>query len=524
MNKHIFKKVLLTVAFSLISLSYTQLLNAAEEDSVKTTSAIAATSVSNIPPLVHGNVGDVSEGVPGKLTIRNIGKRQQYEWKKSADFDSDIFSPKSVTFSSDGRKIYVNSLEGCKTVVYAVPSLEKEAVINYDFPTGIDMLWAKPSGFYPFTHYKSGESRAFRGKPVESCLSHNGRYLWVTFYRRSFDINAQDPSAVAVVDTRTNRIVRMFETGPLPKMIAVSPDSKMVAVTHWGDNTVGLMDISSDKMENWHHLSPIVIGMKKKLNYPLDSMVNRDKDSGNLLRGTVFSSDGKWLFVSGMAGPLNIIDVNERKLVGTVGNAFGVRHLEIFNGMLYGSCNRAGQIIRLPIDSLKNGILSGQGIGKALNGKIERCKTGGGARTLSLTPDGKYIFVACNSASAIYAIDTETMTVADQIRVDSYPVGLAISPDGKYMAATSQGREHTGGNAMNLFEIIRPDLPDEIPMVSESDSVDTVSNNDISNSDGKTGNKGFRYAMEIKIGIAGVGVIILLIIIVRLLRIRQGRT
>lgn len=48
-------------------------------------------------------------------------------------------------------------------------------------------------------------------------FSHRGRYLWVPYYRRSFDINAQDPSAVAVIDTRTDSIVRMFETGPLPK-------------------------------------------------------------------------------------------------------------------------------------------------------------------------------------------------------------------------------------------------------------------------------------------------------------------
>ena len=101
-------------------------------------------------------------------------------------------------------------------------------------------------------HYRRGRGTFF-GKPVESAFTHGGRYLWVPYYRRSFDINAQDPSAVAVIDTASNRIVRMMETGPLPKMIRCSNDGRTMAISHWGDNTVGLADISSDDPGQWHH-------------------------------------------------------------------------------------------------------------------------------------------------------------------------------------------------------------------------------------------------------------------------------
>ena len=70
---------------------------------------------------------------------------------------------------------------------------------------------------------------------------------------------------------------------------------------------------------------------------------------------------------------------------------------------------------------------------------------------------GAYALVACNSGNAVYVVDTQTMQVVDNIRCDSYPVGLAISPDGHRMVVTSQGRERQGGNAVNIFDIVRFD-------------------------------------------------------------------
>ena len=70
-----------------------------------------------------------------------------------------------------------------------------------------------------------------------------------------------------------------------------------------------------------------------------------------------------------------------------------------------------------------------------------------------MTSSGQYIFVACNSSSAVYVVESETLSVVDSIRCDSYPVGLALSPDGKKMVVTSQARNYKGGNAVNIFAI-----------------------------------------------------------------------
>ncbi|MGM9841321.1 MAG: YncE family protein [Candidatus Limisoma sp.] len=430
-----------------------------------------------VPPVVHSSKNDTSTGVKGSMSICNIGKRQQFSAAQSESFDTDIYSPKSAIFSSDGS-LFINSLEGCRTVAYSVPSLEKKFVVEYKFASGQGELWASPSGFYTFTHYPNGERRSFSGKPVEMAWSHNHKYLWVPFYRRTFDINAQDPSAIAVVDVAAQKIIRMFETGPLPKAVAVSHDNHYVAVTHWGNNTVGLIDIASNNPGDWHHLSPVEVGKKLVLNYPLNVSVNRDKGSGYLLRGTIFTPDNRYLLVSGLAGPLSVIDVEKRRHVGFVHELYGIRHLTFSNGRVLGSRNVAGEVLSFALDDLLRGVdkfLSKETQKLTVDGAVRRVKVGGGARTLEVSPDGKYIFVACNSASALYAVDAETMKVVDKIRCDSYPVGLAISPDGRYIAVTSQGRKGFGGNAVNLFEVTRYDIkpiePAEVTNEVASDSV-----------------------------------------------------
>lgn len=409
-----------------------------------------------IPQVVHSRKGEVSAGEDPDILLVNIAKRQQYSSAEKESFDTDINSPKSAHYSADGKTLYINSLEGCRTVAYDAATMEKKAVVHYDFPSGKGDMWASPSGFYPFTHYEDGDSRAFMGKPVESVLSHDGRYLWVPFYRRTFDRNAQDPSAVAVVDTRTNEIVRMFETGPLPKMVAVSPDDHYVAVTHWGDNTVGLIDVSSPDMEKWHHIAPVTVGRRFVPDYPLDRDVNRDAGSGSLLRGTVFTPDGKWLLVSAMGGPLAVIDMSRKKCVATVPSLVGVRHLAISDGMVYGSKNVAGTVVKFSLDALIGNVRKAveEGRSTASPGQVKEAAVGKGARTLDLSPDGRYIFVACNNESAVYVLKSADLSTSAVIPADSYPVGLAVSPDGHRLAVTSQGKkEGRGGNAVNIYRV-----------------------------------------------------------------------
>ena len=413
------------------------------------------------PPVKHSTKGEHVEASGGALTITNIGKKQNFDWRDKTTVDEDIFSPKSAAIHPDGTKYYINSLEGCCTVVYDLASGRKIKVIRHRFDSGTGALWNTPSPYYHFTHYTNGEQRAFSGKPVESAFSHGGRYLWVPYYKRSFDINAQDPSAVAIIDTRSDSIVRMMEVGPLPKMVACSHDSKTMAVTHWGNNTVALIDISSDDPTQWHHLPPVAIGKELKLDFSLTQPVDRDKESGLKLRGTTFTPDDRYLLVGCMGGGgIGVIDMQDRSYQGLIEGISNARHLVADHGYLYASMNVSGMVMRIPLDSITAAITRHNGTNIKVNG-WQSCKVGRGARTIELSPSGNFLFAACNSVSELDVVDTRSMSVIARITVDSYPVGLAISRDGSFLVTTSQGRQGHGGNAVNLYKITYADLQAE---------------------------------------------------------------
>ena len=407
----------------------------------------------------HNKVGDSLKCTDNELVIRCIG--QKHGFGKGPSYDADIRSPKSAIFLPEGEKFYVNSLEGCKTVVYQTDSLKKLKVINHSFPSGKGELWLPASGYYDFTHYPGGDAKAFQGKPVESALSNDGKYLFVPYYRRIFDINAQDPSALAVIDTDSDEIVLMTETGPLPKMVTVSNDGNLLAITHWGDNTVGFLDISDKDPKKWHHLKPITIGKKLNLNYSLTNSVDRDSGSGYALRGTVFLPGDSIMLVCGMGGQMAIVDTKRMEWLGMVPALDRLRHIVLSGNKLYMSRNATGEVLSMELDSVLNAINRQKGITRNFKiGGIKSVKVGGGARTLKTSPEGKYIFVACNSSSALYVVDAETMKVIGNIKVDSYPVGLDVSPNGRLIVVTSQGRKGGGGNAVNIFEVDYPGLKD----------------------------------------------------------------
>lgn len=410
-----------------------------------------------IPPIVHPKMGTTVISNDGALKIVLDGKKQNYASKPANARDISIKSPKSVNIHPSGKKFYVNSLEGGSTVVYDTRTSKKLKVISHQIGASHEKLWAPSTSLYPMK-YNYKNPRYFMGKPVESTFSHGGKYLWIPYYRRSIDLNAQDPSAVAIIDTERDEIVRLMDTGPLPKMIATSPDGKYVAISHWGDNTVGLIDISSQNPKLWKHITYFTVDKKLNLNLSRTTPVNRDSNSGNALRGTVFTPDGKYLLVGCMGGNggIAVIDVVGRKYLGKIyGMMSNMRHLVISHGYLYLSINNAGFVQRIPLDKILLTMANMSGGKNVTVSGWENCKVGGGARTLELTPDGKYAFVACNTASKLCVIDTHNMKQIAAIDVDSYPVGLDISKSGDLVFVTSQGRKGFGGNAVDIFRVMR---------------------------------------------------------------------
>lgn len=418
------------------------------------------------PPLAagyHVPIGTTSTGA-GRVTLTMVARFQNYSRtpRDAADhYDPDIVSPKSVRFLEDGSKVYVNSLAGKRTVVYDPRTLTRLTTIRHTFGAEQSALFYGLQTVFDYPYLDrapSGDVNRFSGLPVESALSHGGRYLWIPYYRRDFDRNANSPSAVSVVDTRTDQIVRIFPSGPLPKYVAASPDGKMIAVIHWGDNTAGIIDIQGDDPAAWVW-RPQRLVVDYALNMRTLSGRNRDDDCGLCLRGSVFTPDSRTLLIARMGGGISGFDVETMRMLGTVtGERESPRHLVLSpdGQWLYASLNNSGYVGRIPLSSVMAGLQRAGGKKVRLE-DWEQVHVGAQARTLDITSDGRLLFVALQASAEVVVVDARTLKIEARARTDAWAVGLALAPDDRSVWLTSQGDDRIGGNSVTVFRIDRTD-------------------------------------------------------------------
>ena len=396
----------------------------------------------------------------GAISFELTARFQNYDSRPDHPrdrYDADVHSPKSVRISPDGKKVWVNSLAGARTVVYDAKTLAKLKVIEHRFGAAEAPLFAGnpgPFGWKFLTRGPTGYANRFKGLPVESEITHKGRFLWIPYYRRDWDRAATSPSAIAVIDAATDTILRVLPTGPIPKYVVASPDGKTVAVVHWGDNTIALVDASSPDPAKFRHTGTLVV--EKALPMAKLGTVNRDKVCGFCIRGAVFTPDSKTLLVARMGGGgIAGFDVATRRYLGTVdGMKPTPRHLALSpdGTTLYLSSNVSGYVARIPVADVTAALAGAKG-GHVTLETFEDVYVGGGARTLAVSPDGRFLFVAIQSSADLVAVDAKTLKLAGRIRADAYPVGLAVSPDGGTIWVTSQGRAGIGGNSVCVFRV-----------------------------------------------------------------------
>ncbi|RKR80320.1 hypothetical protein BDD43_0417 [Mucilaginibacter gracilis] len=403
----------------------------------------------------------------GDVSLQLVGRIQSYNavTRNARDvYDRSINSPKSVLIlekslnDSTVKKLYVNNLEGGTTTVYNMNNnFVKIAEIKHSF-SGRDTSLFKETNFpgYAFQTHKV-RPNVFTGKPVEMCLSNHNKYLWIPYYRRDYDKLATEPSAIAIVDVDSDKIVRVMPTAPLPKMVACSADDKYIAITNWGDNTVHLVDISSGDPMKFHYVAHFVVDYRLNLNFTKGALINRDQDCGLCLRGTVFTPDSNYLFVGRMGGGgIAVFNTQSKKYLGTVyGTKNNVRHLVINGDYLFLSSNKDGMVEKTKWKEILDYFLAGQGKKNSAYHNWQTAFTGLGARTITVTADGAYLFANANMESKISIVRTADMKNIGSINADPYPVGMVIDQSDKYLIVTAQGRKDKGGNSVMIYQITR---------------------------------------------------------------------
>ncbi len=376
-------------------------------------------------------------------------------------FDPHLFSPKSVQIHPSKKKIYVQALEAQATLVYNSHTLAKLKVIKHHFGKKDASLFDNSENTQLWQRLQKDAPpnlNHFSAKPVEGVFSHQGRYLWVSLYRRDYDIQAALPSAVSIIDTRTDSIVRVMATAAIPKALAVSPDGLQLAIVHWGENTVGLVDISHSNPQQFKYTAMIAVEKPFRVSTQ-GKKLNRDRHCGLCLRGTVYSPDGRYLLVSQMkTGGIAILDLKTKRLVSQViGMPHAPRHLVLSpdGQWLFIAASRSGTISKYRLSSLlENTAQKQQKLKPWANLYL-----GLGIRTLCITTDGRWLLAAVNQEKRLAVISATRLEHLLNIDADPYPVGLAISPDNSQIWATAQGRNLKGGNSVMRYQLTIPDSP-----------------------------------------------------------------
>jgi DNA-binding beta-propeller fold protein YncE len=344
--------------------------------------------------------------------------------------DAEIVSPKSVLFHPGGKKFYINALEAGKTLVYDAHTLSKLGTISHAFSSHADLLPAASAG------------KSFYGKPVEGWFSHEGRYLWVTYYRWSDDASATRASGFAVIDTSTDKVVRAYPTGNIPKFVTANADSTELAVTLWGENRIELYDIHDPA----HALKTADIAVGPKVSAAPGS--DRDASCGMCLRGTAYIPGTSWLAVARMSagGGLSIVDAQSKKVIVDWPHMPATpRHLQVYGDALYMSANVSGTVARISLPELKRAVADHR------TPAVQSRKIGAGARTLKVI-DGQ-VYVALNESRKVAVLPLDFSSVK-YLEAPAFPVGLDVRAG--RLVVTSQGRRGQGGHRVWVYDLDTP--------------------------------------------------------------------
>lgn len=292
-----------------------------------------------------------------------------------------VNNPKSVIISPNGRYAYINNLEGMNTMIINTETYEIESVIEHT------------------------------GKPVEFAITGNGRYIWISYFRlleKGYPKNLgversyRYPSVVVIYDTLKKELTGRIEVGIIPKVLAVSPDEKLVLVSNWNSDDISVISIDS-------------LTIIKTINV------------GDIPRGVEFTPDGKYAYVCNFgASTISKIDIETLEVIKIIkGVGYKPRDIVMRSDGKYAYFSNFGDGYLRKLDLETDEV-------------TEKIKIGSEPRSVCITNNNNYIFVANYSSATISAIDTRSFGVIGTYKADIGAVGVALSPDMKYLWVTNQ--------------------------------------------------------------------------------------
>ncbi|OQP42746.1 hypothetical protein A4H97_11310 [Niastella yeongjuensis] len=320
---------------------------------------------------------------------------------------------KSVLFNKTGDKLYAMNLEGMSIYEFnqANRSIQREFKFKPTEGTGWDYETNKPI-------------RSYEEKPVEACLSHDDKVLWVSLHNAAsivpiptdpFSPYKPDTSDITVKQKKIyieytgsanidSILVPVIVTGNTPKVIARTADSKNLLVSNWHSHSVSVLTTDTTA-------------------FPYAKTVSTVRVSA-IPRGIVVDEQRKKSYVAIMGGKtITVINNDTWAKESDISVASNPRHIVLTDkGRLLVSYNKLARIAC--IDPIAHKTLFS-------------ATTHAQPRTIALSKNHQFLFVTCYSSDRVevFKINNNSFTKVASFSCPGHPVGVDIFEDDNKLEA-----------------------------------------------------------------------------------------
>ena len=312
-----------------------------------------------------------------------------------------------------------------------IPDIASELANNLPFRMGVMSaaeLFRRPEPFasavFPFRLYVPNEADdtvsvidaltnrvyaviPFFVSPHSSIVAPDGSFALVVN-------SSSESNFLAVIDTKTNKIVNEIKVGKRPKHVELNRNGTLALVANQAEDTISIVNIPQRKEiakiavgegphipkvdregkfiwvtnEFGESVSIIDIGQKKVV----DTIA-----VGLAPMGLAFSLNNKYAFVGNMAsGSVSVIDVEKRKVIKTIPVGKRPNQIEVssFTGKAYVALAGPGEVAVIDEVSLE---------------VIDRISLGGerGAHGIRFNPTGQYAYITNQGSHSVSLIKLE---------------------------------------------------------------------------------------------------------------------
>jgi DNA-binding beta-propeller fold protein YncE len=314
---------------------------------------------------------------------------------------------KSVLFNKTGEKLYAMNLEGMSIYEFnqSNRSLQREFKFKPTEGTGWDYETNRPI-------------RSYEEKPVEACLSHDDKFLWVSLHNAASivpiptepvinwgidttDITVKQKKIYIEYTGSTNKDsikVPVIATGNTPKVIARTADSKHLLVSNWHSHSVSVLATDTAAFPYAKTVSTVPVSA--------------------IPRGIVVDEERKKSYIAIMGGAtITVINNDTWAKESEIPVASNPRHIVLTDsGRLLVSYNKLARVACIDPVTRKT---------------LFSANTHAQPRTIALSKNHKFLFVTCYSSDKVevFRINDKSFTRVASLSCKGHPVGVDIFED-----------------------------------------------------------------------------------------------